>query len=555
MIYLHFRVVTYAANWCTWLVTVPLLTHISLIPELGKFPGHDDMIAIICSFSMIVAGLCMQINGMPSIVTAMFFLLSCTFYLIMMYYVYLSNSKEYSIETSMANEDRQNLQKIKRQLCSTLVIAELFFPVVYLLAACKVLDPNMTLIAFLLLDVISKGFMAFTAMDSHLLVLHTMQNDLKIQQVANTRKRAFLKYMFHELRIPLNALSMGLDCSDDLNSVNSEAERPLDGNSSRDRNSMQRVAVDYMETSLNSYLVIQQIEEGVFADTFVNKEFDINFLLHSVVSDLNIQFQQNNIEFQLEVDPTLPTAGMVLGDVDKMCKAVRSVIGRAAERCQNDSKFPIECRLLKESRASVSTSSNVSQWSAADAAAADAYVVEVTFQDSIPITSIQLEDERLKYTTTYGSLFTGDLLHAHSSGMSLVIALATLNMYNGCIEMNKSASASSGEGIEYRVEMSFPRSDDPFVGGVALGCSKSKPASTAHTYMYMGSPTGSSSRSLLQLDHHKVIPVSEESLHQDDSSEKNNQDVKVGGSTAKPSPRQLLADRVLCVDGTYYCMI
>ena len=56
-----------------------------------------------------------------------------------------------------------------------------------------------------------KAFFAATLADVHTHVLLTAREDVENEPKANDACRAFLRYLFHEVRTPLNFLTMGID--------------------------------------------------------------------------------------------------------------------------------------------------------------------------------------------------------------------------------------------------------------------------------------------------------------------------------------------------------
>ena len=69
----------------------------------------------------------------------------------------------------------------------------------------------------------------------------------------NEARREFLKYIFHELRSPLNSLSIGIDLL--------QSRQTLDSKDMESVGLMKDASV-FMTEILNKMLTIQKIEEG-----------------------------------------------------------------------------------------------------------------------------------------------------------------------------------------------------------------------------------------------------------------------------------------------------
>eukprot|EP00597_Dinobryon_sp_UTEXLB2267_P008217 CAMPEP_0170080524 /NCGR_PEP_ID=MMETSP0019_2-20121128/16647_1 /TAXON_ID=98059 /ORGANISM="Dinobryon sp., Strain UTEXLB2267" /LENGTH=120 /DNA_ID=CAMNT_0010294551 /DNA_START=1009 /DNA_END=1369 /DNA_ORIENTATION=+ len=103
----------------------------------------------------------------------------------------------------------------------------------------------MSVFSFQFLSMATKGLYAAVLMDVHFDTLVVTQQALSLEQTANEARRAYLKYLFHEVRTPLNSLSMGIDILD---------RNPHMGEEDRESLQMMRVAADFMSKTLNDVL-------------------------------------------------------------------------------------------------------------------------------------------------------------------------------------------------------------------------------------------------------------------------------------------------------------
>ena len=128
-------------------------------------------------------------------------------------------------------------------------------PVVYLLAIFEVLDAPATIVPFLVLSVATKGLFAYVTMDIHfdLLVAARVAVSEENDRNANEARRAFLKYIFHELRNPLNSLTIGIEILGNSSHLDSHDLESL---------GMMKDASAFMNDTLNDVLSMQKIEEG-----------------------------------------------------------------------------------------------------------------------------------------------------------------------------------------------------------------------------------------------------------------------------------------------------
>ena len=99
------------------------------------------------------------------------------------------------------------------------------FPITYLLAAVRAIDSQTTAALFQLLSMAIKGFYGAVILDlqSDAVVVSnwTLQQEIR----ANNARRSYLKYVFHEVRNPLNSLALGIDILEQSATPREEIER------------------------------------------------------------------------------------------------------------------------------------------------------------------------------------------------------------------------------------------------------------------------------------------------------------------------------------------
>jgi hypothetical protein len=85
-------------------------------------------------------------------------------------------------------------------LVMSLTIILPLYTVNYLLALFGTINPAQTIVIYQILSVLTKGLFAAATMDIHLDLLLNAEKILLEEQRANDARRAFMKYIFHEVR-------------------------------------------------------------------------------------------------------------------------------------------------------------------------------------------------------------------------------------------------------------------------------------------------------------------------------------------------------------------
>lgn len=153
----------------------------------------------------------------------------------------------------------------QRDLSLLLAIGFSLFPVNYFAGFMNILGSAETIAGFQILNVVIKSLFAFLCMDIHQPSFNDAHKLVDEERKSNDSKRNFMKYIFHEVRSPLNSITMGIElCEGDNNmTINS-----------RDALTMMRSATTFMSDTLNKVLNMQKIEEGKFELELTT--FDIN---------------------------------------------------------------------------------------------------------------------------------------------------------------------------------------------------------------------------------------------------------------------------------------
>jgi signal transduction histidine kinase len=125
---------------------------------------------------------------------------------------------------------------------------------------------------------LAKSIFAEIVLDEHLDALDPSALDLLTERRANESRRNFLRYVFHEVRVPLNSITMGLHLLSDSEALDEAGRETV---------SMMKEASAYMGETLNDVLSIQKIEDGKLELQF--DRFLIKNVLHTVCNSLKGQ--------------------------------------------------------------------------------------------------------------------------------------------------------------------------------------------------------------------------------------------------------------------------
>ena len=253
-----------AAQWSEWLVCVPLMTYmIVTIDDKSSLSMSDYSIILLMGFSVLVGflmnfrvsyggGVFLFVFGCICLVGVLYFVIKAPHY-----HSILPNTKMgHSNEEPNPYKKHRELGIATRRKALIILVAVLFplFPIIYLLGWIHVLDRDQVAVGYVLVSVVSKLLFVNSLIDSQVYLSDSLEADRKIEKLAQDSRRDFLRYVFHELRIPLNTLTIGIgllqEDKDHLNNPCQEALHMMNG------------ATSFMSDTLNDVLFMHKIEEG-----------------------------------------------------------------------------------------------------------------------------------------------------------------------------------------------------------------------------------------------------------------------------------------------------
>ena len=163
-------------------------------------------------FLSLFCGFLITISASNGLAATVFLVLACMFYIPLLFLPWLIPSTRNGEYESLCY-DEPMFQKLVKQhrLVLWITFTMPLFPLTYLLAAVRVINQEQSAMVFITLSMLIKGIYAAVLMDLNADALVTYKWRLRLELGANDSRRAFMKYIFHEVRTPLNSISMGID--------------------------------------------------------------------------------------------------------------------------------------------------------------------------------------------------------------------------------------------------------------------------------------------------------------------------------------------------------
>lgn len=272
------HVASSAAVWGEWFACSPLILFITITMPSNDRIRTKDIILIVTFMLALFLGF--SIIYVSSIAGIFLFCIAtlCTVPTLLIPYYYTMDQLY----------DPQNMNLYNQYMYVSKSITFIFpiYFVNYTLSLIRIYPEWVTIVIYQMLSLLTKGLFVSFIMDIHLNVLIDIDKALMREKQANETRRSFMKYIFHEVRTPLNSLSIGIEYLQDITKENDTTKQTLDALYS---------SCLYMNETLNNVLNLHKIEEhkwDVEVSAFTLKEliYTIKTTFQSVLISKKITF-------------------------------------------------------------------------------------------------------------------------------------------------------------------------------------------------------------------------------------------------------------------------
>jgi hypothetical protein len=273
-----------------WICTLPFLFYLaSIIDEPQRSATWKDALKeILCGLGLLFFILLSALSKTDVFLYVALFFLSAFFIIFPLFWQQYESNYAYQVAKSQFIKDQEEnhsfnpdlytaftLANCKFNLSALLSIFSLIFPVLYWLRAMHWFDDDVYCVLMFGFSLTTKFFFIQLISDCHIELLDPNKYFLIEQKKkANEGRLMFLRYVFHEVRVPLNSISLGLQILDDVKNLKPEEIETV---------AMMKDATRFMAETLNDVLSLQKIEEGKLSLEF--KPFCPEVLILSVLNN------------------------------------------------------------------------------------------------------------------------------------------------------------------------------------------------------------------------------------------------------------------------------
>lgn len=250
---------------------------------------------------------------------------SCLTFGIAMWFIYrsLTRLKDIIAEPTVIAQDNgyQDYAKLiaakRLTLTYYFLSAFIIFPMLYFLRWFGLIDDDILFVSYLIASSSTKIIFATICTDAHMEVSHPSIALLVEEKKSHDARREFLRYIFHEIRVPLHSISMGIQFLGDSNidPQSSEGEVVM----------MLHEATLFMGETLDDVQALQRIEEGGLV--IVRKPFLIAGLLTLSIEPFLDLAKAKGVHLTTKLHTGTPPC--VVGDKYRLKHVLSNIISNA----------------------------------------------------------------------------------------------------------------------------------------------------------------------------------------------------------------------------------
>lgn len=202
-----------AAQWSEWLTSVPLMAYIAVAVEDKISLTKSDCMVIFGLFLAVAFGASMNFKIENYAAGVFLFLCGCVTLIgsfIIIRNLERGEGSDRGVHSSRMRDDDIMAATKKASLSRLINVVFPTFPILYLVGYFGRLDRDELYVGFVLLSVLAKLLFVSALIDEQVMVTEKIKMRNEADDLVNDTRRSFLRYVFHELRIPLNTITMGM---------------------------------------------------------------------------------------------------------------------------------------------------------------------------------------------------------------------------------------------------------------------------------------------------------------------------------------------------------
>ena len=316
-----------------WHITLPAMIYLvlSLDSEKTKLSLNDYSILISGAYTIITSILCNLVSN--EIVGGILIASSIASLSFLVYNLINDSKRKLKHITAQKEGASLNPQQyiqvsfLSRKLECSYFLAVLLpvFGSVYILQYSHILSVETSQLFLHFANVISKIGLNIFLCEAHLEMLNPREYNLITEKKANCIKRSFIRYIFHEVRSPLNSILIGLSTLIKDEELKTLLSNSKSGSSIYEVMYLMKESASNLGETLNDVLNLQKIEEDILKLNVSSfKTFSITNTIEANYGDV---VSDKSLNFKVIYKQGIPLT--IIGDEDFLKHAILNIVSNA----------------------------------------------------------------------------------------------------------------------------------------------------------------------------------------------------------------------------------
>jgi len=243
----------------------------------------------------------------------------------------------------------------------------------------------------------------------------SVEDKLVDMEKANSAQKLFLRFVFHEVRVPFHSLVLGLEHL---------ASQPNMGNH-QTLLSMLMQSAEMMQRTINDVLLLSRLEDGKLE--LEANPFSMIDMATTTLATFEMMAKEKSVNITLQIDPSFPR--LLLGDQHRISEILANLISNGLKFSKENQSLAVFINVLDQSRHNC--------------------YFQVKVQDEgIGMTP---EDQKLLFLP-FSQIRPGETQKGKGSGLGLSIIKHIVELYGGSIRV----MSDLGKGSTFFVSLALP---------------------------------------------------------------------------------------------------
>jgi signal transduction histidine kinase len=328
----QFDVEGQASLWSEWVICAPLLAYIVISEDDKGSLSYID-VGVIASITILVLFLLLIVFTFTDHATdRILFIFGCLSLLISMVLTL--------IKVIVSRKDFGKYSRSRKTLSLfLLVINDSLFrftwailpllPILLYIYDKRIINRDQLQIAYIILTLFAFWIFLNAIVEDQIHVAQKIRFREEAETLANATRRTFLRYVFHELRIPLNTVTMGMAVLENDEELCGESKKALN---------MMNGATSFINDTLNDVLFMHELGEG--AIKVLKNSFNLGSIIMNPISAVGHISKLKNISIisKVCIDYENP---VIIGDKKRLENVVISFLKNSIKLSSENSKINV----------------------------------------------------------------------------------------------------------------------------------------------------------------------------------------------------------------------